>query len=117
MPSKPRLPKRNDPTYRSAWRTGGTLVIAIVGLSVWYLFSKNQVRLSDNGYELSKSLYSACNLEDMKRLQASRLLIDDLLLTPQERQKMTRIVELAETGQWQAAASFARELLQSQDTP
>ncbi|MGV3484314.1 MAG: hypothetical protein ACO1RT_07840 [Planctomycetaceae bacterium] len=90
------------------------MAIAILG---WYLFSNRHVQLSENGYELSKALYAACNLADPARLAAFESTLPRYPLTPEERSKMEPILDLAKAGQWQDAAVRARALLESQATP
>ena len=90
--------------------------IAIAGL-LWYLFLQRDVRLSEHGYELSKALYAACNLEETKRLAAFERTLPQYPLSPEELSRMKPIVDLAHAGQWQTAAARARTLLESQEIP
>ena len=95
-------------------RSISILAVAILGVC-WYFLADSKIRLSETGYELSKSLYAACNLEDPKRLDAFVKTMEQHSPSPEERAKLTPIVALAQSGHWQDAADRARSLLQSQD--
>lgn len=98
------------------WWIVGTLLLVVAGLG-WYFFSEQEVRLSENGYELSKALYAACNLEDTNRLNAFENTLPRYELSAQERAEMIPILDLAKEGQWRDAAIRARALLESQELP
>ena len=93
---------------------GSVLAVAIVSVC-WYFLADSKIRLSETGYELSKALYAACNLEDPRRLDAIVKAIAQHSPSPEEQAKLTPIVTLAQRGRWQDAADRARNLLQSQD--
>ncbi len=93
---------------------GSVLAVAIVSVC-WYFLADSKIRLSETGYELSKALYAACNLEDPKRLDAFVKTMAQHSPSPEEQAKLTPIVALAQDGQWQDAEDRARRLLQSQD--
>lgn len=92
------------------------LGVLVLGFAVWFLFAGNEIRLSAQGYEISKSLYAACNLQDVNRLEAVRRELEALELSPQERLRLADVLQLADEGKWSSAAERARALLQSQES-
>lgn len=97
-------------------RVIGGFVLAVAIVSVcWYFLADSKIRLSETGYELSKALYAACNLEDPRRLDAFVKTMAQHSPSPEEQAKLTPIIALAQGGRWQDAAERARKLLQSQD--
>jgi len=109
---KPRADKRSGVTSRVIG--GLVLAVAIVGVG-WYFLADSKIRLSETGYELSKALYAACNLEDPRRLDAFVKTMEQHSPSPEEQARLAPIIELAQRGHWQDAAGRARKLLQSQD--
>ncbi len=96
------------------WWLGFTtlLIAAIVG---WLLLDRD-IYLSDDGYELSKSLYAACNLADVRRLDAVENALKTRTLTAEENSLLLTILAMAREGDWKAAEAKARVLLESQAT-
>jgi hypothetical protein len=107
-----RSEKKTRMTPRAVVGLVSTVAIAV---TCWYFLTGEEIRLSEKGYELSKALYAACNLEDTKRLEAFVKAMDQHSPSPEEQSKLRPIVELAQSGRWQDAADRARSLLQSQD--
>jgi hypothetical protein len=108
---------RKNETADFWWRsTAAFFGVVVLGFAVWFLFAGSKIRLSDEGYEISKSLYAACNLQDNKRLDSVKKVMEPLALSPKEKMRFDDILQLAEEGQWKAATQRARELLQSQDS-
>lgn len=95
----------------------GILGVVLLAVAAWYFVGGKETPLSQTGYEISKSLYAACNLQDQNRLAAVKDTIGSLSLSPEERDRVTSILELADGGLWRDATNEARELLQAQDTP
>jgi 2-oxo-4-hydroxy-4-carboxy--5-ureidoimidazoline (OHCU) decarboxylase len=93
-------------TNSSRWPWIAAIAL-IVGVSAWLMLSGTEVPLSSQGYEISKSLYAACNLEDAARLSMIKEHPDWAQLSDQERNAIAAIVELADQGKWDAAAADA----------
>jgi hypothetical protein len=109
--------QRTSPSGRTRVKVGALMGLLILGAIAWYLSASKQVPLSRTGYELANALYAACNLEDPARLTAVASKLESESLSPEERSSVASIVSLAQTGNWQDAASKARYLLESQDRP
>lgn len=120
--NRPRLSSGNKMSTQSVgaarrrWWVAVASLLAVIAIG-WYLLWDRDVRLSDTGYELSKALYAACNLEDTSRLAAFEKAVAQYELSDQERSKMMPILTLAKDGQWRDAAVRARTLLESQELP
>jgi len=114
--SSPSLTSRTRKKSGLSTRVLGGFVLAVaMGGVCWYFLAGSKIRLSEKGYELSKSLYAACNLEDPRRLEAFVKAMNQHSPSPEEQAKLAPIVDLAQSGRWQDAAERARSLLQSQD--
>ena len=74
--------------------------------------------VSPQTYELSKALYSACNLKQTDRLELIADLIESSLadseITEVECQRLREAVALGEAGQWKVASELARRILEDQ---
>jgi hypothetical protein len=74
--------------------------------------------VSPRTYQLSKALYSACNLEQSDRLEIVGNLINSSLaaseITEAESEWLREIVSQGEAGQWKAASEQARRILEDQ---
>ena len=114
---KPAVSRRSTKQKPTPAVTAGILGIVVIAVAAWYFFGSNEIRLSQTGYEISKSLYAACNLQDQNRLAALKEKISLLSLSPEELVRVTSILELADGGHWSDATNDAKELLQSQDSP
>lgn len=91
------------------------LLVVLLTAGAWWLLRSKPVELSGMGYDLTSALYAACNLEDVKRLDAVVSKLEQQSLGTEEREEVMSIVTLAKEGQWQDAAALARRLLESQD--
>lgn len=74
--------------------------------------------VSGSAYEMAETLSTVCNLQSDQQLQDYRTLIDDRLaaseLTASEHAMLTKIADMAESGDWQAAELEARRMMLDQ---
>ncbi len=68
--------------------------------------------VSDDAYQLSSSLFAACNLQDTKRLDAVEARMSSITET-RERERLAGAIETARQGQWHSAMKQARRLMES----
>ncbi len=114
-----RISSRSDrhPSSSRRWLTASGVGLVVLFAGLWYYLSNQRIVLSEPGYELSKAIFAACNLEDTKRIRSAMAIMAQLPLAADERKRMTRVMELANNGQWQSASDLARNLLESQTRP
>lgn len=118
----PKMLSQSGVSTQSTMRTAATIsIVLLIALGAWYAFTGDRVTLSKTGYELSIALYSACNLEDPRRLSLVKSKLEQEALStgslsPEEHSKVMSIVDLAQSGQWKDAAMQARRLIESQDS-
>jgi hypothetical protein len=97
--------------------TIGSAILVVALILGWWAWPTREVKLSREGYELSKALYSVCNLRDSQRLMNFESKLQEYSLAPDEMSRVQSILDLAKVEQWDAASSRARALLESQETP
>lgn len=68
--------------------------------------------VSDDAYQLSSSLFAACNLQDTKRLDAVEARMSSIT-EARERDRLAGAIEAARQGQWASAMKQARRLMES----
>ncbi len=68
--------------------------------------------VSDDTYQLSSSLLAACNLQDIKRLDAVEARMASITET-HERERLAAAIQSARQGQWPVAMQQARRLMES----
>lgn len=81
----------------------------------WFDFGYGKV--SEQAYEFSKALYSAClNRNDEHLGKVERLLAEtgNDSLSAKERQWLEGICQRARAGQWEVAARYARRMMDDQ---
>ncbi len=83
-----------------------TLLVIVIGYP-WRV-----APVSDDTYQLSSSLFAACNLQDMKRLDAVEARMSSISESL-ERERLAGAIETARQGQWQSAMKQARRLMES----
>ncbi len=86
------------------------MILSIVGC--WY------PEVSPRAYEITKALYSACNLQKTEKLAVIEELIEQSLdeesLTSREAAWLLDIVADARAGEWEQAALESRRILEDQ---
>lgn len=100
-------------------RVGATIMaILVVAGIVFWLSLPPYGKISPHGYELTTALYSACNQQDPERVAAVAELTDRAVrankLNPTESEWLSEIIEHAQAGRWQRAATDSRELMEAQ---
>ncbi|TWT33073.1 hypothetical protein [Blastopirellula retiformator] len=74
--------------------------------------------VSPAAYEMAKTLSTVCNLQNDQQLQRFRTLIDDKLsageITASEHAMLSRIADMAESGDWQNAELETRQMMLDQ---
>lgn len=100
---------------RLVWRSW-TALIAVIGLFTGQGCSYPEV--SPRTYEISKALYSVCNLKRKAELDKVEDAISAAVtaseLSENESKWLMAIVERARSGEWEEAAEEARAILQDQ---
>jgi hypothetical protein len=92
------------------------LLVAAVAAAV--LYGQRFGDLSDNGYEIALSLFSACNRRDSNRIPAIEAQIDLVAdqgeLGKQEAKWLRAVVLKAKAEKWEAAQRDIRNLMEQQ---
>jgi hypothetical protein len=74
--------------------------------------------VSHRGYEHATALYAICNRRDVERLEKYAALVESELvagdISRKEADWMRAIVAQARSGEWQAASSEVRQLMEDQ---
>jgi hypothetical protein len=74
--------------------------------------------VSEEAYKLATAMYSTCNRQDTVRLPSLAELVvsakSSANITADEAEMLQGIVEIAQAGDWSAAALEARQLMQDQ---
>ena len=106
-----------DPSQATVgWKLSiGAAVLLVAG---WWFWTRQEVQLDDNSWNLAVALYSACNRQNEKQLQAvAKLWQEQLDLTPDgsaSLESLQQIIETAEAGQWREATRRCHEVMQAQ---
>ena len=97
-------------------RTSGSLAVAL--LLIVSVSGCGYPEVSPKTYELSKALYSICNLKREAGLPKVIELIESSLalqeITEVESRWLSEIVKLAEDGEWESATLQSRQILEAQ---
>lgn len=94
------------------------MTIFALGLACLCTLGCGYGKVSSKGYQYAITLYSICNQKDEKRLAVFVDKLDSATsegeLTEKEAGWMKGIASQAQTGDWQAAATESRQLLDDQ---
>lgn len=101
---------------KGLWLAAGAALLVIVGAWMW--MNRGYAKISDSGYQYALALVSACNRQDLKRVQtivqSVRQAKDDGGLSAYDARVLEEIGELAVAGNWEKAAANAKKLLKAQ---
>ena len=90
----------------------------VLSLSVILISGCGYPEVSPQTYDLANALYTACNLKNDEQLSKVKQLIEESLseeqLTKREAAWLLEIVKNATAGNWEEAASEARQLIKDQ---
>lgn len=104
---------------QAAWISLG-LLLTLGGGLYWWL-NRGYGEVSQQGYEISMSLFSVCNRKDASRLGTIEELVKKMLaageLRSDEGDWFLSIIDQAKQGSWQAAAAACRRLMDDQVKP
>ena len=94
-------------------------LFAIVLLA--WLSNRGYGEMSERGYEFSMSLFSACNRQDLPRVEKIETLVNQARssgeLQSAEARWIEGIIVAAKQGKWEKASRSVRELMESQIKP
>jgi len=88
--------------------------LLLAGLGVWFYRSRPYESMSGDGYEITKAIYAACNLQDDRRLASVRETFAAADLPEGERRLIGDIITMIDDGHWEAAAARSRTILSDQ---
>ncbi len=94
------------------WLAISVVCLLLIGLVVW--LNLGYGLLSEQSYPYALALISACVRQDENRIQHIAQEISQRDLPKYDRRVIQQIVDTAMNGDWEQAASEARELLKAQ---
>ena len=102
-------------TKRSFILIASFVILLTVGGYLW--LNRGYGDVSPMTYQFSKALYSACLKKSDEHLATVKKLIDEsnqTALPTKEREWLEQIIDLAQSGQWESAATEARRIMEDQ---
>ncbi len=101
---------------KGIWLTAGVALLICIG--AWSWMNQGYAKIGDSGYQYALALVSACNRQDLERVQTIvqnvRQAKDEGELSAYDARVLEEIGELAIEGNWEKAAANARKLLKAQ---
>lgn len=78
-------------------------------------------RVSPAAVELTKVIDTVCNLRTAAQIEPARKLVlerfEEGRISAEEREILEEVLDVADSGQWESAATRCRRLLEAQTTP
>ncbi|QEF96162.1 hypothetical protein Mal15_01890 [Stieleria maiorica] len=92
---------------------GVVLAVIACAVSIWY-FSRSPVALDGDGYDLTVALYRVCNQRDTDGLNQIAGRLQEMNPPQSQQDALKDIVDDAQQGNWRAAMTACRSLLDDQ---
>lgn len=108
----------NDGACMSGFRFPLPMLSLCLSLLVLAAGCRDYPAISREAYELARGIDNVCNLKDASQLPRVRRILQERQqagdITEREHDWLTKFVDLAERGEWDAASTQARRMLASQ---